>query len=141
MSDSKSGPMANLAQAYFSGFDAVLKAYEPALRSAGRVNLEMAGFMTRRAQEWMALPARLSSCKTPADAAREQLQFWQTAAQQYAEGAHRLSTAFGGLAMLPGLNAAWAPGKGAAARDYISVPEPKEPAAAASTKERDRRAA
>jgi hypothetical protein len=141
MSDSKSGPMANLSYAYFSGFDAAMKASEPALRGASRINLEIAGFLTRRAQEWLALPAKLSQCKTPVDAAREQLQFWQTAAQQYAEGTHRLVKAFGGLSVLPGLNGAFAPNGGSQARDYITVAGAKDPSGQASAKERDRRAA
>lgn len=140
-SDPKTGPLVNLAQAYFSNLDTLMKTSEPALKGAGRWNLEVASFMARRAQAWLEVPARLGRCKTPQDLFSEQLRFWQTAAAHYADGSHRLTAALGACAMVPGLNGALAIGTAASARDYITFPEPKEAAEKVEPKRSDRRAA
>ena len=49
-SDPKAGPFVNLSQTYCNGLDVLAKGYEPALKGVGRWNLEVMGFMTRRAQ-------------------------------------------------------------------------------------------
>jgi hypothetical protein len=136
--DPVAGPFGNLSQAYTNGLDHLAKGYEPALKNAGRFNLELMGFITRRTQAWLDIPTRASQCRTPQDLVREQQQFWQAAAQDYAEGARRLWGAFGALAG-PGFNGAWAGKTVAAPRDYITFAEPKMPVAEAP--KRDRRAA
>jgi hypothetical protein len=127
-----------LHQAYCSGLDLLAKGYEPAFKGIGRWNLEVLGLMSRRARAWMELPARIGQCKTPQDLVREQLQFWQTAAHDYSDGAQRLMAASGALAA-PGFNGAWTGMTATSSRDYISFPDTK-PAAEDSGK-RERRAA
>ena len=136
--DPIAGPFGNLSQAYFSSLDTAARGLEPALRGAGRLNLELVSLATRRAQAWLEIPHRLGQCRTPQELAREQLRFWQTAAHDYAEGARRLTVAFGAL-VLPGLGGAGHGRSGAARRDYITFPE-ADPALADAPR-RDRRAA
>lgn len=137
--DPKAGPFVNLNQTYCNGLDVIAKSYEPALKGVTRLNLEVMGLMTRRLRSWADIPARFSQCKTPQDLAREQLQFWQTAAQDYSEGMRRLTIAFGALAP-PGFNGAWGGKAVAPARDYITFTEPK-PGATEEAPKRERRAA
>jgi hypothetical protein len=127
--DPKAGPLGNLSQAYFGNIDMMMKGYEPTLKGIGRWNLELVGLMARRAQAWLEVPSRLSGCKTPADMFGEHIRFWQVAASDYAEGSHRLTVAWSACAMLPKAN-------GVQARDYITFPEPQEPAAAPKRGER-----
>ena len=127
--DSKAGPLGNLSQAYFGGLDNMVKGCEPALKGAGRWNLELVGLMTRRSQAWLEIPARLSRCKTPADVYNEQIRFWQTATADYTDGWHRLAAAWGACAVMPKLN-------GAQPRDYMTVAEAKDTAGAAKRGER-----
>ena len=138
--DPIAGPVANLSQAFFGGFDVLAKGYEPTLKSAGRLNLELINLMSRRAHAWMEIPAVLGRCMTPQDLISEQLKFWQNAASHYSEGSQRLVSALGSCAVMPGLNGAWS-AKAPAQRDYITFPEPKENSHAASEKRSDRRAA
>jgi hypothetical protein len=127
--DPKAGSMGNFSQAYFGNFDMVMKGYEPAIKGAGRWNLELVGLMARRAQAWFEVPARLGRCKTPADLLNEQVQFWQSAASDYSEGYHRLTAVWGAYAM-PKLNGTQQP------RDYITFAEPQEAAGAPKRGER-----
>jgi Phasin protein len=136
--DPVAGPFGNLSQVWCGGLDQLAKGYEPTLRNMSRINLELMSLMTRRAQAWLEIPARASQCKTPQDLVREQLQFWQTAAHDYTEGARRLSATFSALAG-PGFNGAWGGNTVATPRDYITFAEPK--VAAADPPKRDRRAA
>jgi hypothetical protein len=121
--------LGNLSQAYFGGFDTMVKGCEPALKGIGRWNLEVFGLTTRRAQAWLEMPARLGRCKTPTDLLSEQVRFWQTAAADYADSSRRLMAAWGACAVMPKLN-------GAQPRDYITFAEPKDAAAAPKRGER-----
>jgi len=138
-SDPKAGPFVNLSHTYCNSLDFLAKGYEPVLKGIGRWNLEAMSLMTRRARAWMDVPAQVSRCRTPQDLVREQLQFWQTAAHDYSEGARRLTVALGALAG-PGFEGAQRGRTVAPARDYIDVTEAK-PAAAADVPKRERRAA
>lgn len=120
--DPNAGPFVNLSQAYYGGLDALAKGYEPMLKSIGRWNLEVMGLMTRRARAWLEMPARVSQCKSPQDLLREQLQFWQTAAHDYSEGAQRLTVAFGAL-VPPAFNGVLSGKAVPQARDYINFPD------------------
>jgi hypothetical protein len=133
----KAGPFGNLSQAYFSGLDLMAKRYEPAFRGVGRWNLEMFGLMSRRAQAWLEVPARLSTCRTPQDLMREQIQFWQSATRDYVESGQRLSAALGSFVAPTGLNGLL----NAHERDYISFPEGEGPAETSATRHNGRRAA
>jgi hypothetical protein len=131
--DSKAGPLGNLSQTYFGGLDMMVKGYEPALKGVGRWNLEVLGFMARRAQAWLEVPSRLSQCKTPADFLTEQNKFWQAATADYADGSKRLTAAWSACAATAKLN-------GTQPRDYITFPEPQE-ATPAAPKRGERKAA
>jgi hypothetical protein len=126
--DSDSG--LSVSRSYLGSLDAVVKAYEPALKGVGRYNLEVLALISRRAQAWLGVPSRLVRCVSPVDVMREQMQFWQSAAADYAQAVKRLSAAVGGCAVLPEF-------KGLPTRDFITVEEP----AAASGKRSDRKAA
>ncbi len=75
--------------------------------------------MNRRAQAYVELPMRLCQCRSPQDLAAEQMRFWQTMAQQYAESSQRLFVAWLELAQQN-------VGGGERERDYITFPEPEE---------------
>jgi hypothetical protein len=128
--DSKAGPLGNLSQTYFGGLDMMVKGYEPALKGVGRWNLEVLGFMARRAQAWLEIPTRLSQCKTPVDLFNEQGKFWQAAAADYTDGSKRLTAAWSACAAMSKLNGSAQP------RDYITFPEPQETPAAPKRGER-----
>ena len=135
--DPVAGPFGNLSQAWCCGLDQLARSYEPTMRNVGRINLELMGLMTRRAQAWLQIPTSASHCKTPQDLFAAQLKFWQTATHDYLEGARRLSATAAALAR-PGISAAWGDGP-ATSRDYITFPEPK--ANASDPAKPDRRAA
>lgn len=120
----------SVSRTYLGGIDAVVKAYEPAVKGIGRYNLELLALISRRAQAWLGLVSRLGRCRSPFDVAREQLHFWQSATTDYAQAAGRLSTAFGACAVVPEF-------KGITQRDFITVEEP----AASAGKVGDRKAA
>jgi len=127
--DSNAGPLGSLSNAYFGNLDVMVRGFEPALKSTGRWNLEVAGLAAKRTQAWLEMPSRLVGCKTPAVIFGEQVRFWQTAASDYAEGWHRLLAVWGASSPLPKLN-------GLQPRDYITFPEPQETPAAAKRGER-----
>ena len=136
--DTKSGSLGNSGHAHYGGLENVMKGYEPALRGLARWNLEAFGFASRRAQAWFEIPARLGACRTPQDLVKEQMRFWQSATQDYMEGAQRLTTALGAMGV-PTLSGAWGSNSVAQQqRDYITFPEAKP---AAEAPKRDRRAA
>ena len=139
--DPGTGPLGNLSQTYFRGFDALRKGYEPALLGVGRWNLEVFGLAMRRSRAWMEVPVQLSQCRTPLDVFNTQMRFWQSAAHDYVEGSHKLAMALGAFAVMPGFNGAWRGEAAAATRDYISVPEHVERDAGSSRKSSARRAA
>jgi hypothetical protein len=112
--DPNLGSALNISRSYFSGLDTVAKSYEPVLKAIGRWNFELLALTSRRSQAWLGVTARIGQCRSPADLAREQLQFWQSAASDYTQAAQRLAAAF---AVVPEL-------KGIAQRDFITVDEP-----------------
>jgi hypothetical protein len=118
--DPKAGPLGNLSQAYFGGLDMMAKGFEPALKGVGRWNLELVGFMARRAQAWLEVPSQLRQCKTPVEIFNLQGKFWQAAAADYADGSKRLAAAVTACAAMPKASV------GAQPRDYITFPEPQE---------------
>jgi len=122
--DPKAGPLGNLSQAYFGGLDVMVRGYEPALKGVGRWNLELMGFMARRARAWFEIPSQLNQCKTPVDVFSAQTRFWQRAGADYAEAAKRLTAAWSACAAIPKLNGGKEP------RDYITFAEPQEAPAA-----------
>ncbi len=136
--DPKWGPFGNIWQAYSNPLDGLPKGCEPAAVALGRFNLELMTLSLRRAQAWLEVPARLGRCRTPVELMHQQVQFWQTAGAQYAEGSQRL------LATLCSAAVASRAARGSASeargsRDYIAVAEENEAVGACPAK--DRRAA
>jgi hypothetical protein len=129
-------PIQSAFQMYFSGLESIGQVYDPFAKGIARAQLEFMGLMTRRAQAYMEIPNRLGHCRTPQDLAGEQMRFWRTAFEEYSEGLGRITEAMASLAV---------PSSGFAqhdeaysARDYITFPEPQEPARGGS---RERKAA
>lgn len=136
--DPPGGPILNVFQTFCGGLDAAGQRFEPWMKATARSNFEVMSLMSRRAQAYMNLPARMTQCRTPQDFVAEQTQFWQTMAQHYAECSQRLMATWASVLQANG-------GAGAAGRqrDYISFPEPQEDAAAQPSRPRpgERRAA
>jgi hypothetical protein len=105
-------------QMYFNGLDQLAQNMGP-MKGVARLQLEMAGFMSRRAQAYLEIPSRLSRCRTPQDLMTEQLRFWQMAFQQYNESSRRVMDAWAQMATPSGFAGLAANGQGRA-RDYIS---------------------
>jgi hypothetical protein len=84
----------------------------------------------RRARAYLELPAALSRCRSPQDLAGEQVRFWQTAAQHYAETSRCFMETWSTMltaGIKSGLDV------NAVERDYITFAEPRsdtEPAQA-----------
>lgn len=130
------GAFSNPFQAYFSNLDTLAQSMGP-MKGVARWQLEVMGFMSRRAQAYMEMPTRLSRCRTPQDLMSEQARFMQIAFQQYAESNKRLMEAW--TQMVPNPFNAGAATK-PVERDYISFGDPKEANGRARTAE-DRHAA
>jgi len=133
----RGGPDAGPFAIWHQTLEAFAKNSEPVLKSVGRWNLELMGLTARRTRAWIEFPVQLSRCKTPQDLVREQLQFWQTFAADYAQGAQRLTRALN--AVTGSAIAGFQNGRDTFARDYINFPEGN--AAAAESAQRERRAA
>lgn len=128
------GPFGPLFQTYVSALENVGRAYGIAnplapdfnsqslsqrmsgpLKAAARCQLEVLGLVNRRAQAYMHVPTRLAQCRTPQDLLNEQMGFWRTAAEQYAESSRRIFDAW--AVADPGY---FSGGRKAAERDYIN---------------------
>jgi hypothetical protein len=59
--------------------------------SAAQFNSEWADFVRRRLQEDLAVPQRLSECKTPQEAQQVCIDFWKKAFVQYQDEFSRLA--------------------------------------------------
>lgn len=71
---------------------------EPAARAMAQSSGELICLLSRRAQAYMELPARLGACSTPQDVLAEQARFAQTAWTHYAECCVRVASACQALA-------------------------------------------
>ena len=102
---------------------------EPVTRAATRAQFETMALMGKQGRTAFDASSRLMACRTPQDLASVQLQFWQTAAQQQAEGVQRIMAAWGSLAVgavPPAPKASAQPVK----RDILAFREPAATAAA-----------
>ncbi|MBO0741607.1 MAG: phasin family protein [Hyphomicrobiaceae bacterium] len=118
--DSKADPLGHLSQAYFGGLDMMVKGCEPALKGVARWNLELMGFVARRARAWLETPGQLGACKSPVEVFKLQTKFLQAASADYADAARRLTAAWGSCTAMPRRDSSKEP------RDYITFPEPQE---------------
>lgn len=125
------GYFQGMFQSAYGNLDNAFLAFEPAMRSMARCQLEWMGLMSRRGQAYLEMPSRLSRCRTPQDLAAEQSRFFETAFQQYSDSSRRMLAAWSQVFAVPQPFAPAEPkGKGAK-RDIIAVPEPRQPAASA----------
>ena len=127
-SGSSASDFANLARmtanpifvAYFTALDSAAHTMLP-LKYLARAQTEAATFMSRRALSYMAIPAKLASCRSPQDVLTEQRRFWDSAAEQYAQSSRLIQDAWAAV-----LKPAAAPGSEAVApprtHDYIEFP-------------------
>ncbi|HET6927956.1 MAG TPA: phasin family protein [Hyphomicrobiaceae bacterium] len=118
--ESKADPLGHLSQAYFGGLEVMMKGYEPALKGVGRWNLELMGFMARRARAWLEIGGQLGQCKSPAEVFKAQTKFLQAASADYADATRRLTAVWGACSTMPQRDGS------KEARDYITFPEPQE---------------
>jgi hypothetical protein len=124
---------------YWRGLESLSQNAEPLFKGCARCQLELVSLASRRARAYFDVPSTLARCRSPQDIASEQVRFWQTAAQEYAESARCLMTAWGAMwsAALQATN-----GAAAVERDYITFAEPREETAGPpSRKPATRRAA
>lgn len=64
------------------------------LKAAARAGNEATGLMGRRARAYAEIPGRLGLCKSPMDLQAEQVRFWQTCAQDYAQATRSIVEAW-----------------------------------------------
>jgi Phasin protein len=129
-------PIQSIFQMYFGGLEAMGQAYDPFTKGIARAQLEAMGLMSRRAQAYMEIPARLSQCRTPQDLLNEQMRFWQTALEEYSESTRRITEAMASFAV-PSFGFAQYGDAARSAHDYITFPEtPAAPVRDGSSRER-----
>lgn len=126
-------PTHSAFQMYFGGLEAIGQAYDPFLKSVARTQLEVLGFLNRRAQAYMQIPARAAQCRTPQDLLNAGAQFWRTAYEDYTESVGRVTNALAAVS-LP--NFAAISEEALNAHDYIAFPETKEHAGGSRARER-----
>lgn len=84
------------------------------LKALMRSQLAWSALANRRAQAYMQIGGRLAQCRTPHDIVNEQLAFWRTATEQYAEGYRRMLDAWSSFGFFGEADSA------RAERDYIN---------------------
>ncbi len=132
-------PLPDVLAACWRGFGVSTQAAEPMFKGAARCNFEMMSLAGRRARAYLELPATLSRCRSPQDLAGEQVRFWQTAAQHYAESSRCFLEAWSTM-LTAGLKSGL--DVNAVERDYITFAEPRSDAEPAQArKPASRRAA
>lgn len=133
--------MHGLFQMYFGGLEALGQVYDPYVKGLARAQLEVMGLMSRRAQAYLEIPGRLGHCRTPQDIASEQLRFWRTAYEEYAQSMARMTEAMASVTTPPfGIKVP--DDEASSAHDYITFPEPTETKEGPRAKRgRERRAA
>lgn len=121
------GNLENPMQLYFEGLEKLTQSMSP-FKGVARAQIEMMGFMSRRAQAYLEIPSRISRCRSPQDLMNEQMRFWQTAFQQYSETSHRVMEAYRQGMTAAANNAAPAAFTSSAPRqrDYINFPDARK---------------
>lgn len=121
-------------QMYFGGLEALGQAYDPFLKGLARTQLEVLGFVNRRAQAYMQIPTAAAQCRTPQDLFNVQSQFWRAAYEDYTESVGRVTNALAacGLPNFASLTEEALHN----AHDYIAFPETKEQPSSGRSRER-----
>lgn len=132
------GPFAAVFQNYLAAFETLSRGTPPLgagfptafdtqaftqeaaapFKAAARAQLELLGLANRRVQAYMQAPAKLAQCRTGQDLVNAQLEFWRTAAEQYAESGRKVAEAWGQA--LPWAAPYAEGGTPPAERDYIN---------------------
>ena len=129
--DPPGGPFKNMFETCCSGMDMAAQRFEPWYKAMAGSSLEVLSLLSQRAQAYMELPTNVGNCRTPQDLVDEQIRFWQTAFRQYAESAQRGMSAWtASMSLIGGALTPWAP-PAKPERDFITFPEPQQPASAA----------
>lgn len=115
--EAATGPWSNLSHTYCKQMDASFRASEPVLQALTRIQLEWTQLALSRGRAWATLPLDVSRCRSPADLAMLQFNFWQTAGRAYAQGWQRLMAVSNASVMDAGSAAE------AGARDVLAVPD------------------
>jgi hypothetical protein len=107
-------------------------------KAAARCQLEVLGLVNRRSQAYLQFPVRLAQCRTPQDLINEQMSFWQTAMEQYADSGRKVTETWAQFAQ--------SAGPVPAQHDYIhfnngSGRDLNAPSASQDTEQRQRRVA
>jgi hypothetical protein len=118
-------PIHDVFQMYFSGLESFGQAYDPYTKAFARTQLEVMGLISRQAQAYMQIPARLSRCRTPQDLAEEQMRFWRTSFDECATSIGRVTEAFA-AGIAPAFAQATSTDETKSEHDYITFPEPEE---------------
>jgi hypothetical protein len=114
-----------MMQSMFGNLDNATQGAEPMMKGMARLNLEAVALVNRRAQAYLERPSRLGRCRTPQDLAGEQLRFWQTAYEQYAETIRKQMAIWTSMVpAMPALSTGYRNGA-VRERDFITFPEPK----------------
>lgn len=93
------------------------------LKAGAQANSEVLGLMTRRSKAMLALSADAAKCRTPQDLVGLQMQYWQTAIQQYSEATRRIAAAWN--VALPPMQAAANSAGATPQRDRLTFAEPE----------------
>jgi hypothetical protein len=89
--------------------------------------MELVTLASRRAQAYLAIPQRLSRCRTHQDLLNEQMRFWQTAMSQYQDSTTRIANAWSDLfSALPTAASQAAPSSGITFPAKTSPQRPQE---------------
>lgn len=134
------GPFAGVFQQYFSAVETLSRGTPPLgvgfptdfdaqafttqaaapLKAAARAQLEAMGFVNRRLQACMQVPAAAARCRSPQDLLGVQMTFWRTAYEQYAESSAKIAESW--THALP-LSPPYAASEEAGEHDYIDFNE------------------
>lgn len=120
--DPSGGPFQGMLNAAYDQFATAGRAFEPWFKAAARGNLEAFALVTRRAQAYVELPARLGRCRSAQDLLEEQTRFWQTMMEQYAECSQKILQAWADVAKASSKSGQASKPQG----DYMMVPEGDE---------------
>lgn len=133
-------PLPDFLAACWRGFGVSTQAAEPLFKNAARCNLELMSLAGRRTRAYLELPRTLARCRSPQDLAGEQMRFWQSAAQDYADSSRAFVQVWNAM-LTAGLQNGLK--MDAVDRDYITFAEPHSADASATQarKSASRRAA
>lgn len=95
-----------LGQAQIAMTDQVAKSTEAWMKAAARAGNEATGLVGRRMRAYTEIPSRLGHCKGPSDLQAEQVRFWQTCAQDYAQATRSIVEAWSAVMPMAAFNPA-----------------------------------